>query len=165
MTQPTIKHGDWAKIVESRSKKKQAAKNKRNNVTAVLALFFGFVAFAMLWSMIFDSTNKSNIPVLKTEQKQRIARHFSKQFIMGNWHFYDAEFTSSDINILIKIPTKIAMNEQQLAQYIKGSICPSSNNRIWHDVNHYNLYINLFVGKPRNGTYAQCDNPNTRYTG
>ncbi|CAM4127243.1 hypothetical protein [Pseudoalteromonas byunsanensis] len=166
MTQPTIKHGDWAKIQETRAKKKQAsAKNRANNVTIILALIAGFAVIAMLWSKLLDKTNESRIPVLKQEQKLRIARHFSKQFIMGNWHFYDAEFTSSDINILIKMPTKLAMSEQQVAQYIKGSICPSSNSRIWRDVNHYNLHINLFVGKPRNGTYTQCDNPNTHYTG
>ncbi|MCF6434458.1 MULTISPECIES: hypothetical protein [Pseudoalteromonas] len=166
MTQRTMKHGDWAKIVESRSKKQQApAKKNGQSATIIFTLLIGFAIFAMLWAKLLETSHGRDIPVLEKEQKQRISRYFSKQFIMGNWQFYDAEFTNSDINILIEMPNRLAMSEQQLTQYIKGSLCPSTNSRIWRDVNHYNLNINLFVGKPRNGTYAQCSNPNNRYTG
>ncbi|NOU50384.1 hypothetical protein HG263_07490 [Pseudoalteromonas sp. JBTF-M23] len=161
MTQQTMKHGDWAKVVEIRQKKKQAKLKKSDDNKSIIAiLLLGFFVIATLWVCFLDSSQQTLISTLNKAQKERITRHFSKQFIMGSWEFYDAKFTSSDINVLIKIPTELAMDELQISKYIKNSLCPSTNSQVWRDVRKYNLYISLFVDSPRKGIYAKCVNPN-----
>ncbi|CAH9062617.1 hypothetical protein PSECIP111951_04015 [Pseudoalteromonas holothuriae] len=161
MTQHTMKHGDWARIVETRQIKKQVQpKRSTNNKFVIISLLIGFFVIAALWVYALDNTQEHQISALKKVQKERITRHFSKQFMMGSWQLYDAKFSKLDINVLIKMPTNLAMNEQQITTYIKDSICPSLGNQIWHDVNYYNLYINLFVDSPRKGIYTKCQNPN-----
>ncbi|MBD1581903.1 hypothetical protein [Pseudoalteromonas sp. S16_S37] len=161
MTQHTMKHGDWAKVVETRQRKKQAQLKKSDDNKSIIAiLILGFFVVATLWVYYLDNIQQDAVSTLNKAQKDRITRHFSKQFIMGSWEFYDAKFTSSDINVQIKMPTELAMSDVQVSKYIKNSLCPSTNSQVWRDVSDYNLYINLFVDSPRKGLSAKCENPN-----
>ncbi|MBE0370182.1 hypothetical protein [Pseudoalteromonas aurantia] len=169
MTQRTIKHGDWVKIVESRTEqKKQSLRkgsrkkvvlNKKTQFPIVSMLLAGFIILASAWVYFFEeSTTHSSL--LNANAQNKISRYFSKQFMMGSWQFKQAKFDTGEVNIFISIPQKLAMNKNELEGYIKHSLCPPENSRVWLDIDKNNLFINLYVDSPRKGSFAQCSNPN-----
>ncbi|TMP41372.1 hypothetical protein CWB96_14130 [Pseudoalteromonas citrea] len=170
MTQRTIKHGDWVKIVESRteqkkqslrkSSRKNAPKNNKMNVPFISMLLGGFIILASAW-MYFSGGAKAQGAMLDVTAQNKISRYFSKQFMMGSWQFKRAKFDDGEVNIFISIPQKLSMNEKELEGYIKHSLCPPASSRVWLDINKSELYINLYVDSPRKGNFAQCQNPNS----
>ncbi|BBN83936.1 hypothetical protein PA25_39210 [Pseudoalteromonas sp. A25] len=161
MTQHTMKHGDWAKIVETRQKKQQAQQKKgAYNTPIITILLLSIFVVAALWALFHNQNQQLSIAELSSEQKRRITRHFSKQFIIGSWEFYDTKFTKSDIEVMIKIPTQLSMSQLHASKYIRTALCPPTNHKVWSDVGLYNLHINLFTDSPRKGKAVMCNNPN-----
>lgn len=169
MTQRTIKHGDWVKIVESNTEqKKQSLRkktikesaSKKSQFPIICILLGGFIILASAWVYLFDSSLAQN-QQLDVSAQNKITRYFSKQFMIGSWQFKKAQFDGGKVKVFISIPQKLAMSESELEDYIQHSLCPPMSSKLWLDINQHNLYINLFVGSPRRGDVAKCNNPNS----
>ncbi|TMP80119.1 hypothetical protein CWB73_11465 [Pseudoalteromonas phenolica] len=160
MSQPTLKHGDWAKIIEPRQ--------KQNNSKAAKSASLKYISFgAILLTLmaIFYWTNLSasqSQPPLSEESQTRVVRYFSKQFMMGTWQLDEVKFSEYGVVTNIRVPKKLNMEGEVLSNYVKHSLCPPASSLIWKDIKTHTLTMNLFVSLQRKGKKAQCANPNTQ---
>jgi hypothetical protein len=164
-----MKHSDWVQIVESRmeqkkqslrkASRKSMSKSKKISMATISILMGSFVILASVCVYFFEAPKTQNVMLDETAQ-DGIYRYFSKQFLMGSWQFRKATFDVGEVNIFISIPKKPSMNDDELEGYIKHSLCPPSKSKVWRDIHHSDLYINLYVDSPRKGSFVQCQNPN-----
>lgn len=160
MSQPTLKHGDWVRIIESRKKQNHSQESR---ATTLKYIAFGVVFLAIFAVFYWTAVPKAQAQVPLTEESQtRIARYFSKQFMMGTWHLDEVKFSEYGVFTHIRLPQKLDMNGETLGNYIKHSLCPPSNSAIWKEIKTHPLTMNLFVSLQRKGQKAQCENPNSK---
>lgn len=162
MSQPTLKHGDWAKIIESRQKQNCHKKTHTPWLKFVyLGLVFLTVFVVFYWTSLPSA--QAQTP-LSGESQTRIARYFSKQFMMGTWQLDEVKFSEYGVITHIRVPKKLNMEGDVLSNYVRHSLCPPASSVIWRDIKTHSLTMNLFVSLQRKGQKAQCDNPNAQQT-
>ncbi|GMM84171.1 hypothetical protein [Pseudoalteromonas sp. MTN2-4] len=160
MSQPTLKHGDWAKIIETRQKQNSTQKSRNSS--------FKFVSIGLVFLTIFAVFYWTSLPATQAEtplsddSQTRIARYFSKQFMMGTWQLDEVKFSEYGVITHVRVPEKLNMDGDVLRNYIQHSLCPPASSVIWQDVKTHPLTLNLFVSLQRKGQKAKCNNPNSR---
>ncbi|WP_125781121.1 hypothetical protein [Pseudoalteromonas rubra] len=158
MTQRTMKHNEWVKIVESRHRQKKQNTTVKTTLPIWSMLLGGFIILSAAWTYFVDSSSEQvQVAAIDSSAQKRITRYFSKQFMMGSWKFNNIDFKSGELNVFIQIPTKLAMSEHEVKEYIRNSLCPAANNRVWQDVQNNDMYIYLYTDMPRTGKYALCN--------
>lgn len=159
MENRAIKHADWLKIVDSReaelSKAKSTAKPK-GNIAQIWFALFAVVFVAAFIARILITPTPEPINQLSAKEKQTIERHFGKQFMMGSWQLSRVKFGDSNIGVYVQIPNALALSEEDQKRYIQQSLCPQSNDYIWHSVGEHGLFIHLYTNNLRKSQYAQC---------
>ncbi|TMN34060.1 hypothetical protein [Pseudoalteromonas sp. S2755] len=161
MTQRTLKHAEWLKIVESRANQQQLQIKPKNKLSP--AVIWTFVLATMIslvsaWAFITE-TPEAPTQQLSKESQMRINRYFTKQYMVGSWQFSHLKTSKDDINVFIRIPTKLALTGQALKGYIEQSLCPPANSNVWRDVSQFALYMHLYSDTPRHSDYAKCKAP------
>jgi hypothetical protein len=159
MENRAIKHADWLKIVDTQQaeqiKAKNAAKAKGNFGHIWFGLFAVVLLGAIAGRLLMTPTTAPTVQ-LTPKEKQSIERHFGKQFMMGSWQLSRVKFGDSDIGVYVQIPSELALSEEDQKRYIQQSLCPQSNDYIWHSVGEHGLYIHLYTNNLRKSQYAQC---------
>ncbi|PCK31104.1 hypothetical protein [Pseudoalteromonas piscicida] len=161
MTQRTLKHAEWLKIVESRASQKQVKIKPKNTLSPAIIWTFvlaTIVSFISAWAYTTETSATPSL-VLSEESKRRINRYFTKQYMVGTWQFSHVKTSKDDINVFIRIPTKLALTGQALKGYIEQSLCPPANSNVWRDVSQFALYMHLYSDSPRHSDYAKCKAP------
>ncbi|GEK08440.1 hypothetical protein HUZ36_08735 [Pseudoalteromonas sp. McH1-7] len=161
MTQRTLKHADWLKIVESRAKQQQQQSKPKTKLSPMVILTFLLamtISLLSAWALLKDTATPANL-VLSEESEKRLNRYFTKQYMVGSWQFSHMKISKDDINVFIRIPSELALTGQALKGYIEQSLCPPATNNIWRDVNQFTLYMHLYSGSPRHSDYAKCSAP------
>lgn len=159
MAQRTMKHSDWLKVVESRAKAKQPQQRKAQPKPAkyykllVLALIFTCIGVV---ASQYNDTQSVNVKGLDAAAEQRIYRYFSKQYMLGSWQFSHLKTSTSEVNVFIKIPERLALEGEALHGYISQSLCPPNNSAIWRDVGSLTVFIHLYSNSPRHSDFASC---------
>ncbi|CCQ10556.1 hypothetical protein PALB_14230 [Pseudoalteromonas luteoviolacea B = ATCC 29581] len=160
MENRTLKHSDWLKIVDSRDvktirKQSNVVTRKRPLSQLWLSLIIS-AAFIMLGFNLMESEEAVLNPELSGSAKQRIERHFSKQFMMGSWQLSRVKFNRDEIGIYIQIPNELALSAEDQKHYIQYSLCPPADDYIWQTVGNYGLFIHLYTNNLRNSQFAEC---------
>ncbi|MEI5637971.1 MULTISPECIES: hypothetical protein [unclassified Pseudoalteromonas] len=156
MAQRTMKHSDWLKVVESRTKTKPSktpSKPVKHYKLLVLTLIFTCIGVV---ASQYNNTESVNVKGLDAAAEQRIYRYFSKQYMMGSWQFSHLKTSTSEVNVYIRIPERLALQGEALNGYISQSLCPPSNSAIWHDVGSLTVFIHLYSESPRRSDFAAC---------
>ncbi|WP_440056366.1 hypothetical protein ACSLBF_19845 (plasmid) [Pseudoalteromonas sp. T1lg65] len=154
--QRTLKHSEWLKIAESRTRPSRTGKKARTKpnfkirFAAILGVLF------LTWCVISNSNPEKQLASFSKQQERLVARHFAKQYAIGSWQYSHLNTTPGEVHVYIKIPTKLALNDTEMQRYIKQSLCPTQSSTVWSAVADYSLYLHLFVDSPRTGEYAQC---------
>jgi hypothetical protein len=160
MSQPTLKHGDWVKIIESRQKQNMTQKSSNSSLKyASLGLVLLAIFVVFYWTSL--PVTQAQTPI-SGESQNRIARYFSKQFMMGTWQLDEVKFSEYGVITHIRVPSKLNMDGDVLNNYIQNSLCPPASSVIWRDINTHSLTMNLFVSLQRKGQKARCANPNSQ---
>lgn len=162
MSQPTLKHGDWAKIIESRQKQNSCKKAHKLSLKFVSLGFVFFAIFTVFyWTSLPSAQAKTP---LSADSQTRVTRYFSKQFMMGTWQLDEVNYSEYGVITHIRVPKRLNMDSEVLTNYVKHSLCPPASSVIWRDIKTHPLTMNLFVSLQRKGQKAQCDNPNAPQT-
>lgn len=160
MSQPNLKHGDWAKIIETRQKQNSPLKSRNLSFKFFsIGLVFATIFAFFYWTSLHNT--QAQIP-LSNDSQTRIERYFSKQFMIGTWQLKEVEFSEYGVITHIRVPEELNMDGDVLKDYIQHSLCPPASSVIWQDFQKHSLTINLFVSLQRNGQRARCINPNSR---
>ncbi|ALO43870.1 hypothetical protein [Pseudoalteromonas phenolica] len=159
MSQPTLKHGDWAKIIEARQKQNSSPKAQNSSLKFTFIGLVFLAIFAVFYWTSLPAT-QAQTP-LSDESQTRIARYFSKQFMMGTWQLDEVKFSEYGVITHVRVPKKLNMDGEVLSNYIQHSLCPPASSLVWQDIKAHQLTMNLFVSLQRKGQKAKCDNPNS----
>lgn len=145
MTQQTLKHRDWVKIIDKRHR--EISLKKKKTIIDLLPSYLICSAAIGTSLFILSSFIKSNTRVeLSIQEKQVIQQYFSKKLRVGKWHLSHLDFNSNNINIYINLPELLPIEEPYLSKYIQQTLCPSSEELESVLIKNHNLSINLFSG-------------------
>ncbi|MEI8603844.1 hypothetical protein [Pseudoalteromonas sp. B160] len=155
MTQRTLKHRDWVKIIDNRHQQITAKPKKQPKIVAKCTIF---AAAALITGLIYNELNNpQQLTQLTIQQQQNIQQHFSRKLTLGNWQFSHADFKDNQIKIYINLPNSLALKEPVLTSYIQQTLCPAKSERLWRIIEHRRLIIHMFTGSSiRTGYTVEC---------
>ncbi|MDP5032530.1 MAG: hypothetical protein NWQ54_23095 [Paraglaciecola sp.] len=84
---------------------------------------------------------------------------FYKNFIGGDWRFKGSARVNDTINAYIQIPQQLQMSLHEQENYLKGAICPSSQNKaLWEEIKGNKLAVHIYTHKRKYSTFVICEN-------
>ena len=145
MTQQTLKHRDWVKIIDKRHR--ELSLKKKKTIADLLPCYLicsVAIGSAFLILSSFIKSNKQE--ELSAQEKQIIQQYFSKKLKAGRWYLSHSDFNGNNISIYINLPELLPIEEPYLSNYIQNTLCPSRKEHESKLIENYNLLINLFTG-------------------
>ncbi|NQZ13028.1 MAG: hypothetical protein HRT35_38270 [Algicola sp.] len=151
----------------AKSKKRQ---NKQRKST-LLWYIFVFTMFSVITA--YAGMGNSSAPAQRQKATEitasaRLAATISKaqldavewtvrsMFLAGSWRYDSREVDGDMIHLYIKIPNQLAMETDLQTQYIKSSLCPKADNRVWQFIEPRQMKFHLFTKTKTNNVAATC---------
>ncbi|MDQ9091552.1 hypothetical protein RC083_08120 [Pseudoalteromonas haloplanktis] len=155
MTQRTLKHRDWVKIIDHRQQ--QIKPKPKKQVTVLFKCTIAAVALLIVGLTISTLSHPDQYPQLSIQQQQNVQQHYTKKLMTGNWQFSHADFEFNQIKIYINLPNSLPLEESVLTHYIQQTLCPAKSDQLWHIIDNRNFMIHLFTGSSiRTGQTIKC---------
>ena len=76
---------------------------------------------------------------------QSVTQHLRTRFIAGDWRLGSISQEQDIVKAYIQIPVKLDFSSTQQKIYIRQSVCPASDDRIWSIVSPKQLEIHLYT--------------------
>lgn len=84
---------------------------------------------------------------------------FRSTMVGGDWRYQGAQAVNGTINAYIQIPEKLNMSKSHQENYLKMSLCPSSNRPMWRQIKGIPLSVHVYTMNKKHTVFANCQNP------
>ncbi len=107
---------------------------------------FGYTKLDQSASAIPSSIPSTTPPsTISAITLQSVAQHLRTRFIAGDWRLGSISQEQDIVKAYIQIPVKLDFSSTQQKIYIRQSVCPASDDRIWSIVSPKQLEIHLYT--------------------
>lgn len=84
---------------------------------------------------------------------------FRSSMMGGDWRYQGAQAVNGTINAYIQIPEKLNMSQSRQENYLRMSLCPSSNKPMWKQIKGIPLSVHVYTMNKKHTVFANCINP------
>ncbi|MCJ8272647.1 MAG: hypothetical protein MJK04_25020 [Psychrosphaera sp.] len=149
--------------VRAKSKKRQ---NKQRKSTLlwyafVFTVLGATIAYAGMGNSSATTQQQKAIEVsvsatISNAQLAAVEWTVRSMFLAGSWRYDSREVVGDMIHLYIKIPIQLAMEADLQTQYIKSSLCPKPDNRVWQFIEPRQMKFYLFTKAKTHHIAATC---------
>lgn len=136
----------------------------------LLLLWYGLVFLALVSLYVTSEQNARQQRISKAmaqyqsieqvivdeSDRAAVEQSIRRLFIGGSWRYQGSKLLNNKVHVFIQIPKQLSDENELQHQYIKGSLCPKSNDPVWQRVRPHQVKLHLYVWDKGSSVSADC---------